>query len=552
MRAELALYGLLLSLLVPFAGRAFHIDDRIYLEIADNILRQPLFPYDYSPVFEGLVTPDAASHSHLPLTSYYLALLKLVRGNDSEIAMHLAFLVFPAIALWSFLDLCRFYVGRRAAATALLITSPAFVVLGHSLMPDLPLLALWLLALSRFFRITHGSSSRTDWLLLATGLLGAAFLSLLTAGLLLLMAAHLWLNRRPGEGGSHRLLSMTLALPLLLWVAWYLLSWLHYDRFVLVNTFRHMAKREAFDWSLFGLKAVSFTANIGAVFVCPLAFWVVFAGRWRTRLALLAGMLALVPFALWIEGWQWLHAILLAVFLASGCLVLAEFCLLLRDGRPQVRVLLLWFFGILAACLTLYYAGSVRYVLLALPPVVLAWMMRLEHRIRDLYLQRNVAWAAVVLTVLWTIPLALADYEFAGVYRNAARELVRDYRKAGVTVWFTGEWGFRYYLEQEGARLMRRDEVSARPGDIILKPYIASPWVTVYDGPPGTVLLEQRVVESHHLLRLLDFSSHAGFYSTGWGLLPFSLSTGEPWEWFNVFRIERAWEGPPPSQGRHF
>ncbi len=551
MRPRSALYGLLLLLVVPFAGRAFHIDDRIYLEIADNILRQPLFPYDYSPVFEGLVTPDAASHSHLPFSSYYLALVKLLVGGDSEVAMHGAFLVFPVLALWSFLDLCRFYVGRRAAAAALLISSPAFVVLGHSLMPDLPLLAFWLLALSRFLRIAGGSSSRTDRVLLAAGLLGGAFLSLLTAGLLLLMAAYLLLDRSCGSA-PRRLLWTLLALPLLLWFAWYLISWFHYDRFVLTNTFRHMNKRETFDWGLLGLKAVSFTVNVGAVFVCPLMLWGVFAGAWRTRLALAAGILTLLPFAVVVEGWYWRHVLLLAVFFASGVLVIWELLLLLGDSRPRVRLLALWFFGIFAACLVLYYAGSVRYVLPALPPVILAWVMRLETRVRNLYLQRNLAWAGVVLTILWTLPPALADYEFAGVYRKAAGELVRDYQREGNTVWFTGEWGFRYYLEREGARLMRRDEISARPGDIIIKPYLASPWVTVYDGPPGTVLLEQRLVETRHPLRLLDFSSHAGFYSTGWGLLPFSLSAGEPWEWFNVFRVERSWEGPPPPQERHF
>ena len=51
-------FGLLLlvfSSSLPFIHQAFHIDDRIYLEISENILKNPLFPYDYSPIFEGLI-----------------------------------------------------------------------------------------------------------------------------------------------------------------------------------------------------------------------------------------------------------------------------------------------------------------------------------------------------------------------------------------------------------------------------------------------------------------------------------------------------------------
>ncbi len=83
---------------LPFLNQAFHIDDRIYIEVARHAIEKPLFPYDYAPVFEGLVTPDAASHSHLPLTSYYLAAIRILTGGEREWAFHLAFLIFPWIA----------------------------------------------------------------------------------------------------------------------------------------------------------------------------------------------------------------------------------------------------------------------------------------------------------------------------------------------------------------------------------------------------------------------------------------------------------------------
>jgi 4-amino-4-deoxy-L-arabinose transferase-like glycosyltransferase len=542
------LFLLILGLFyLPFMGEAFHIDDRIYLEIAGNIHREPLFPYDYPAVFEGISAPDAASHSHLPLTAYYLALVQWLSGGDREWVMHLAFLVFPLIAGWAFWDLSRRYVSHRFAAVALLLTCPAFLVLGHTLMPDVPLLAFWVLAVSRFFRIRDGDGSTWDWWILALSLLGAAFMSLESAGLLILLAAALLLDWKQSRGHLLKYGAL-LMLPLAVWVLWYFRAYLHYDRFVLVNTVLHMNKRDAFDWSLFGIKALSFVVNLGSVFIFPLAIWYGFSGTFRTRIGLLVLLLALVPFFTFVPGWHWVQILLFAVFFSSGVLVVWEFVPALLDRSLEVRVMALWFFGIFAAAMLLYYAGSVRYVLLAAPPVVLLWLRRLETRTPEPYLQRNLVWAGVALTALFALLPAYADYRFAGVYRDAARQLVSRYSAPGQTVWFTGEWGFRYYFERQGAKMLRRVDPRARPGDIIIKPYLASPWVTLYDGDEWTALVEQRPVRDTYPIRVIDYSSHAGFYSSAWGILPFSVSTGEKWEWFNVFEVKRPYTGPLPEE----
>ena len=184
---------------------------------------------------------------------------------------------------------------------------------------------------------------------------------------------------------------------------------------------------------------------------------------------------------------------------------------------------------------------------LALPPVILLWVRYLEKRVKERYLVRNLLGTTIVLTALYGGVAAYADYRFAEVYRKSSVELYSKYKTDDATLWIAGEWGFRYYLEKEGAKLLPRISQEPKPGDIIIKPYVAFPWVTLYDGDPMTSLLEQRVVEEPFRVRILDFSSHAGFYSTGWGLLPLSVSTGEPWEWFNVYRVERI-SGPPPEE----
>jgi len=552
--------GFVLLVTLPFINKAFHIDDRIYLEIAWNALQKPLFPYDYPPLFEGLETPDAASHSHLPLTSYYLALVWLLTGSEQEWVYHLAFLIFPVITIFSLYELSGRFVRHRLPVAILLIASPAFLVLSHTLMTDVPLLAFWLLATASLVRIvdksgTEDPPSRCDYFLLTAGILGSAFISLISIGLVLLCLAYLWLEHRSGRKKLPiaALLSIILA-PLLLWVLWYVRAYLYYDRFVLLNTFSHIQKRAAFDWTLMAVKALSFIVNVGGVILFPPLVWVAFRGAVLTRLMLFLVFLAMIPFYLGNFDWGFANILLFAIFFTSGLLVLLHFvrkCPVLFSA-PLQGMLGLWLAGIFASCLLLYYAGSVRYILLALPPVILAWAAVLEKRATSLQTARYWLWGAVVLTLLYSLPVAWADYCFAGQYRDVARKLTARYAAPGRQIWLTGEWGFRYYLEKAGGKPLLRTNISARPGDFLMKPYIATPWVTVYDGSEYSRLVEQVPLKSDFPIRILDFSSHAGFYSTGWGILPFAWREQERWEWINVFEIVRPYEGEPPTPERHW
>lgn len=583
---------------LPFVQQAFHLDDRIYLEIADNILKNPFFPFDYLIVFEGLVAPDAASHGHLPLVSYYIAFLKVVTGSESEWVYHLAFLVFPLLGAIGFYDLARGYLRFPFPAACLLVISPAFFVSSHTLMTDVPLVAFWIFCLSRFVRICEGRGTRRDWVLCAMNLLAAASVSMLTAGLIVLMMAYLGLHgglkeERPLAAGRFWPLVGLLSLPIWLWLIWHLRAYLHYDRFVLINTFLLMGQREAFSWELIGAKSLSFILNIGGTFLVPLALWCGFASRISVRVVLLICLLSLVPFFVLSTGWTWIQIFLFALFLSSGLVVLWHLfgvtCTYLAWGWNELRLsgagrlthsfgelrssvpeepqssqqsetvrlhkrdvlCLLWFLGIFFTCLVAYYIGSVRYTLLALPPLLLLWMRALEIRIQEVYFLRNLIWTVVVITAIYSMLIGSGDYRFAEAYRRSSREITGQYAQPGRTLWYSGEWGFRYYFERNGAKLLTATEVGPKVGDVIIKPYLATPWVTLYDGPEYSELLEQHGALMDYPLRILDFSSHAGFYSSWFGLLPFSITNGERWEWFNVFQVIKEYDGPLPEPRRY-
>ncbi len=212
----------------------------------------------------------------------------------------------------------------------------------------------------------------------------------------------------------------------------------------------------------------------------------------------------------------------------------------------MLGVLFLWFWGILLACSLVFYSGSVRYAVLALPPFLLLFQFAVETG-RGRMGARVALLVSLVLTVSYSLLVATADHRFAESYREECTRLVREFESQNRRIWYTGEWGFRFYMDQLGARALTQTGTDPEAGDIIVKPYIALPWITLYDSEEFVLLLEQRHLEAGSPLRILDFHSSAGFYSTAWGILPISFTGEKRWEWLNVFQVKKKFDGPIPE-----
>lgn len=555
-----ALIAVVLALNLPFLFQPFHIDDRVYLEIADNAIQKPLFPYDYPPLFEGIVTPDAASHSHLPLLSYYLAAVRLLSGSDREWVYHLAFLIFPILLVVSFQGLASRYLRRPFWASLLLMGSPGVLVLSHTLMSEVPLLALWVLAIDRTLWILETGGKKRDWILLAAALLAASMMTVLSAGLLLLLALVCLLEGRLAgfRRFEWRWILGLLALPLLLWACWYLRGYLHYDRFLLVRTVQHLDKRSSFSLSLLGVKALSFILCIGGAAFFPL-FPLFSLRSIRISLPGLLTGLAGGAYQLLLAEWSLGYSLLFALLLAAGTVVLLGCCEVLlgrkleavMGNRAELQryLLLFWLLGILAAAILVYPSGSVRYTMLAFPPLILSFLWACERK--QCLSQKGLA-AALTGTLVLSLSLSWADFEMASLYKREAHQLAQEFERPDRTVWFTAEWEFRYYLKKEGARILSRIQVGPKAGDILIKPNIAFPYQTLYDGSEYVRFLERRPAGAFPYIRLMDFKAHAGFYSTAWGILPYSISWDDSWESFVIFEVKKLYDGPIPEPEKHY
>ncbi len=165
LRTELAALGALVVLpLLPFLGKAFSIDAPVFLAMARQILEAPADPYGFDMVWDSSSPHAAAFNRNPPLLSYYLAPFVALFG-DSEVALHGAALPFAVTAAFAFYGIARRVAGDGLAPAALLVATPAFLVLATTLMLDVPVLACMLVAVYALLRSAEpGAPGGWAWL----------------------------------------------------------------------------------------------------------------------------------------------------------------------------------------------------------------------------------------------------------------------------------------------------------------------------------------------------------------------------------------------------
>ncbi len=166
--------ALIIIITVPFLNKALHIDDPLFVYEAEQILKDPLHPYEFKINWLGLNLDAVYSIPNPPLVSYGFAISKLLFGN-SVIALHGFLIIFVVLAVYSTYFLSSRFTSRPLPATLFLIVSPAFVVSSSTLMVDFPAMALALTATAFFiYGLDHDHNTAK---ILAGCFLGAACLT---------------------------------------------------------------------------------------------------------------------------------------------------------------------------------------------------------------------------------------------------------------------------------------------------------------------------------------------------------------------------------------
>jgi 4-amino-4-deoxy-L-arabinose transferase-like glycosyltransferase len=523
------LVALTLIVLAPFAGKAFHVDDPLFLAAARQIVLNPLDPYGFPVNWYGDEMPMWEVTKNPPLGAYVIAASGKLFGF-TEVPLHLVFLL-PAVGVVVGTFLLAKRLGRNPFLAALLVlVAPVFLVSSTGVMCDVTMLALWLFALCLWI---DGDERDDPWRLLASaGLVSAAVLTKYFAmSLIPLLAAFALLRRnRPWRRLAY------LAIPVAVLVAYQVWTRGLYGRGLLLDAAEFATgqgrKGQGFR-SAQGLVGLAFTGGclLPAVLYAPRLFSLKALGA-----GLLAGALAGCALALGAldrggvslpPGWSLYGGIQFGFFVAGGLFVLALAVVEIRERRDLEAILLgVWLAGTFLFASFVNWSVNGRSILPMAPAAAILVAGRLGSGGR-----RSTPGAAALLlpaAVAAAISLAVvsADYRLAAAGRDAAKAVARSSVGRTGSLWFFGHWGFQHYMEAIGGKPVDAATSRLLPGDAVAVPSnntnnrsVPEEWIASREsidlGGPRWVATMQPALG-------------AGFYASEFGPLPYSFGNPPP------------------------
>jgi hypothetical protein len=499
----------LLALLLPFAAKPFNVDDPFYIKMAQQIASDPLRPYSFSINWSGQLRNvwDKTEATFPPLIPYYIALIIKVFGLNEKI-LHLFFLIFPLSAAAGLYFILKKYTESPLLLTLTAIATPAFLVSSTGIMLDLPLAALMLSSIALF--IYGLDEEKVSFLAASSVLAGLAVLAKYSGMLLVpLFIAGLIIKKKMK-------FAWCLAVPAGFFGLWCLHNELIYGGIHFFRSSLHVGKGISLH------KLVSAPLFFSGALIFPLLSFLAAKRREAAGICVLALTLLVLSFAV-IGG---LPASFLAALFFSSTLYFFYKTVKLRSAIDPF--ILAWL--VLSAGLILFVEPWVsgRYILVILPPAIIIFG-RMIDRFR----------AALALTLAFGLLLAVADYRWAGVYPKTAEYIKSEYGgpAPGQAVYFTGHFGFQYYMEKAGMKALETDK--GIPGAAFLAvSMLADPQKPGQELMKKLEFLELRKADDGMPARIMGPKCRAGFYSSLWGILPFNFSA-EPLEEFAVFKVRK-------------
>jgi len=519
---------------LPFLGKAFTIDDPIFLKEAEHVLVDPLhptafeYPWNQEPERVSAIVPTG------PVGAWIL--VPAVLAGGSEPVAHLITLAFLWLAILATVSLgLQLGLGRAGATAAglLLATAPAVLAMAGTAMPDVAAMALGVAGLDRL--VAWNRDRRLLAALLAAILLGLAplarthLLLLLPLGALLLVDEPLSLDSWRGRPRS-RWLPLAGAAALV-WGGTVLTR----DPGGTAGTIQGAVV------SLSGLDNLPFNTvvfHVHWVMTTTLGLaWAIL--RWRALLSrwwLLVVGTAGAAFLLRLGHGTWEHQSM-APLAGLGLAVLADVVVDAWQRRDRLQAVL-WLWLLLPLPAVIYVHFPAKYLLASAPAAALL----VARRLKDV--GRGAAWSVLglsaVLGTLLGVAMLRADSNFGDAGREAAATLIAPRVASGEHVWFLGHWGFQWYAERAGGRFFSVSPPYPVPGDIVVSSRESSPQFDILDLHDRSMIVPLARVElGEPGGRIMSRKGGAGFYSNTWGYLPWTWSE-EPIESYFVWRLVKT------------
>ncbi len=546
--------------LLPFSGKAFHIDDPLFIWSAQHIVRHPLDPYGFQLNWYGWQMSMSEVTKNPPLACYYAAAVGALAGW-SERALHLGFLL-PALlmVLGTYRLAQRFTQSPLIAAAATLLT-PGVLVSASSVMCDTMMLAFWIWAI--IFWLEGLEAGKQHLLLVSSLLVGAAALTKYFGVCLvpLLFAYSVARQRRLGAWAWY------FALPIALLAGYQVWTFALYHHGMFSDALTYAPQRvSGFRYVIvfYPLVAASFVGGctLSALALAPLV--------WPRKYILIAIVLEVVAMA---AGWAILGSSLrvthtgmvlaqrwetiapqLALFIACGASVIALAAVDLWQRRDSDSLFLaLWVLGTFLFTAFLNWTVNARSVLPLIPAVGILLARRLDTL--GIAFLKPLQWkvaAALLVSGVVSFCVAQADADWANSARQMASVIREQTKNEAGAVWYQGHWGFQYYMQQSGMVPFDLDLTAFHPGDLLVTPMVDLAALP----PPARFVASEERFENRLRLPIVTMRSgmEAGFYASVYGSLPFVFGP-VPADQYRLFRIAapvrtRCGENPGNSTTR--
>ena len=506
--------------LLFFSNKPIHMDDILFLNSAENIVKDFTRPYDFTINWSGTADRAWDANKNPPLSSYILApLVKLFPGKI--IPLHIAFMIFPIIAVMAMYSIASRFVKDSILPSLFLFISPAFFVTATSLMCDLPHLAFYLSAL--LFYIKGFEREKGIYFVLSGVLAGLAVLTKYTAINLIfifLLYSIVFKKRSPKA-------IMAILIPLVLLTLWGLHGIYFYGK----PHFFTLSEQVYFFWEKANPLKEG-VVNISEFFIflsgCSLfiffSFFSVVKEKQKSILrkwgiiGLVSTFLTMFTVSSMAERTNRFDFILIFLFIAlSISFFKTAFTYYAKNKTDKNFLFLFGWFLLNCAIVMFNYTIAARFILLVLPPMGLLTIYIMEkHKIFERVGKRFV-YRASALIFLITILIAHSDYYFAASYRNFSKSVPQSIRER--KIWFVGHWGFQYYMKKNGFEPIDFvQEIVLTKGDVIVVPMSNT---SVHSEKLNKIIKPYNVYKDK-VRGFFSLTLNAGFYNHGFGPLPYA------------------------------
>jgi len=509
-------------LLLPFADKAFTIDDTVFMRQAEWALTDPLHPSALTMVWSEQPRPMRLSQVMPTGPVMAWLLMPAAMAGGSEVVAHVVQVLLLVLAIFEVAALALrlgFDDSEAQLAALFLASTPAVLGMAGTAMPDVAAMTFGLLGIERLCAWRSGGGP-------AAGLLAAVALALAPLArshLLVLPGIALFLLEWPWKPAARRQWLPVIAAAVLM-LALVLLT---RDP---LGASSDMVKSAGLFSSLGNVRSNAIAFGLHWVLLLPLGLaWMLARGRrfWFSPLPWL-GVAGSVAAMLYEKDSRWLW---ISPLPGLGIAVVADVVIDCVRRRDAGRIALaLWLLIALPVVIYLHFPS--KYLVACAPAAaILAASAVMALPRRSAYgLGGSLVAAGALLGTL----ILQADANFAGLGRRAVEELIVPRVAAGERVWFNANWGFQWYAERAGATILTDTPPRPSPGDLIVTSKVTVYAIGIRAFPRRELLAT--VSDSSPGGRVLSGELGAGFYSNGWGYLPWVWGSNEV-DRFDLWRV---------------